>query len=95
MPGETKRKKIEYKGETADIVLMGKREKAAGYRGEIFVTVVRYGPKGKAKYDVLPDSTSPSDLEALPPVQTFDNLSQAMTYALDMDRNKAKWKQET
>jgi hypothetical protein len=94
MPGETKHKKIEYKGETADIVLMGKREKAAGYSGELFVTVVRYGPKEKAKYDVLPDSTSPSDLENLPPVKTFDNLSQAMTYALDMDHNKAKWKQE-
>jgi hypothetical protein len=57
------------------------------------VVVIRYGPKGKAKYDVVPDSTSPADVDDLPKEQTFDNLSQAMTYALDLDRNKLKWKQ--
>jgi hypothetical protein len=93
MPGE--KKKIEYKGETAEIVLMGKREKVAGYSGECFVIVIRYGAKDKAKYDVLPDSTNAADLDELPKVQTFDNLGQAMTYALDMDHNKGKWKQDT
>jgi len=87
------KKRIQYKGEAADIVMMGKREKVSGFRGELFVVVIRYGPKGKAKYDVVPDSTSPADVDDLPKEQTFDNLSQAMTYALDLDRNKLKWKQ--
>jgi len=95
MPEDKKaKKKIEYKGENAEIVLMGKREKAPGFQGECFVIVIRYGPKDKAKYDVLPDSTNSADLDDLPKVQTFDNLGQAMTYALDMDHNKAKWKQD-
>lgn len=87
------KKRIEYKGETAEIVMMGKREKVAGFRGELFVVVIRYGPKEKAKYDVVPDSTSPADVEDLPKEQTFDNLGQAMTHALEMDRSKVKWKE--
>ncbi len=92
MPGQKKR--IQYKGESAEIVMMGKREKAPGYQGECFMIVVRYGPKNNAKYDVFPDSTNPEDLDDLPKVQTFDNLGQAMTFALDMDRNKIKWKED-
>lgn len=86
------KKRIQYKGETAEIVMMGKREPVAGYRGEVFVVVIRYGPKDKAKYDVVPDSTSPADVDDLPKVQTFDSLSQAMAVALEMDHNKLKWK---
>jgi hypothetical protein len=87
------KKRIQYKGEAAEIVMMGKREKVSGFQGELFVVVVRYGHKDKAKYDVMPDSTNPADVDDLPKLQTFDNLGQAMTYALEMDRNKLKWKQ--
>ena len=91
MPAE--KKKIEYKGLPAELVMMGKRSTVPGYRGELFVVIIRYGTKELPKYDILPDSTSPADLDDLPPVETFDSLSEAMTRALHMDKTKNTWKQ--
>lgn len=91
-PDKSPKKKMEYKGEAAEIVMLGKREKVTGWRGELFVAIIRYGAKENAKYDVLPDSNSPADIDDLPEVKTFENLGEAMTYAMELERSKKKWK---
>lgn len=83
---------IDYKGQKATLLMRGKPEKIDGWRGEIFVAVVQYGEKETMKFDVIPDSTSPGDVDELPEVQTFSDRSAAIMHFMTLDRNKRKWK---
>jgi len=57
------------------------------------VAIIQYGEKGEMKYDVVPDSTNQVDVEHLPAVKTFEDKGQAMTYFMELDRTKDKWRE--
>ena len=85
-------KEVDYKGEKGKIIMMGNRKEAPGWRGELYVAVIQYGEKEDYKYDVVPDSTSPADVDDLPEVQTFNSRSQAITHFMSLENNKLQWK---
>ena len=79
----------EPKGE---IIMMGKKEKVAGWNGELFVAVVKVRKGGEVEYQVICDSTDSRDLENLPEVKTFQDKMEAFNYAMELERNKNAWK---
>jgi len=81
-------KHIDYKGEQAKIIMMGAKQKAPGWRGELYVAVIQYGKN----FDVLPDSTDPADQSDLPEIQTFSDRSQAIAHFMELEKNKRRWK---
>jgi hypothetical protein len=83
---------MEYKGQNAQVIMMGNRQRIAGWRGELCVVVIKYGPRESERYDVVPDSTDAADQDRLPEVKTFDDKNEALMYALQMDRNKQDWR---
>ena len=85
-------KEIEYKGEKAKIIMMGTKKKVSHFRGEVYVAVIQYGDKDKLKYDVVPDSTDPSDVDDLPAIQTFAERSKAISHFMNLESNKDRWK---
>lgn len=85
-------KKMEYKGQPASIIMIGNKQKAEGWKGELYVAVIQYGPKTELKYDVVPDSTDPADLDDLPEVKSFPSRDAAIAHFMKLERNKDKWK---
>ena len=83
---------IEYKGEHASIIMRGIKQSVPDWRGELFVAVIQYGEHQDLKYDVIPDSTHPGDLDDLPEVQTFTDRGQAISHFMKLEQNKSKWK---
>jgi len=76
-----------------EVIMMGKREKMPGWNGELFVEIVKLqDPKG-TKYQVICDSTDSEDLPELPETKIYENKMEALGYAMEMERSKAKWKQ--
>ena len=69
----------EPKGE---IIMMGKKEKVAGWNGELFVAVVKVRQGGEVEYQVICDSTDSRDLENLPEVKTFQDKMEAFNLSL-------------
>jgi len=84
--------KIKYKDNDAKILMRGTKVEVPGWNGELFVSVIQYGEEGAQKFDVVPDSTDPADLDDLPEVKTFPNQSQAMNHFLKLENNKERWK---
>lgn len=84
--------KMQYKGQPASVLMTGLKQKVAGWRGELFVAVIQYGPKESAKFDVVADSTDPADVDDLPEVKTFDDYSSAVAHFMKLEKNKDKWK---
>ena len=84
-------KQIEYKGEKASIIMMGTKQEVPGWRGELYVAVIQYGEKD-LKYDVVPDSSHPGDLDDLPEIKTFHDRGEAISHFMKLERNKNKWK---
>ncbi len=82
----------EYKGERAKIIMMGTRKNVPGWKGELFVAVIQYGDSDNVKYDVIPDSTDPSEVDDLPEVKTFEDRSLAINHFMRLEQNKNKWK---
>lgn len=80
--------KVDYKGEKATLVMMGRKQKVAGWRGELFVAVIHYGDL----YDVVPDSTDSADVDDLPEVKTFSDKSDAISHFMKLENNKVDWK---
>ena len=76
-----------------EVIMMGKRERMPGWNGQIFVAIVKLKEGKSNKFEVLCDSTDAQDLEELPEVKIFENKMEALSYAMEMERNKAKWKQ--
>lgn len=85
-------KKMEYKGEQASIIMLGTKRQVPGWQGELFVAVIQYGSKENFKYDVVPDSTHPGDIDDLPEVKTFDSQVSAISHFMKLEQNKDKWK---
>ncbi len=83
---------MEYKGQKAQVIMVGTKQAVPGFKGELCVAVIQYGSKEDERYDVVPDSTSTQDENDLPEVMTFDDKNEALQYALQMDRNKSDWK---
>ena len=85
---------MEYKGHKAQVIMVGKKETVRGWRGELCVVVVQYGPaKEDMRYDVVADTTDAADQDSLPEVKTFEDKNEALIYALELDRNKKNWKE--
>lgn len=76
-----------------EVIMMGKRERMPGWNGQIFVAIVKLHDGKDLKFEVLCDSTDTRDLEELPDIKIFENKMEALNYAMEMERNKAKWKQ--
>lgn len=83
---------MEYKGKRAKLIMMGTKENFPGWKGELFTAVVQYGDEDDLSFDVVPDSTEPSEIDELPEVKTFTNRSQAVTHFMKLEQNKKKWK---
>ncbi len=84
---------MEYKGYEGKVIMMGNKQKAPGFYGELCVVVIQYGPNPNSMmFDVIPDSTDANDQDKLPDIKTFDDKDEAMLYAVQMDRNKRDWK---
>jgi hypothetical protein len=81
-------KPTEYKGEHAKIIMMGVKQKVAGWKGELTVAVIHYGDK----FDVVPDSTDASDQDDLPEIHTFEDRSKAVAHFMKLEQNKKNWK---
>jgi hypothetical protein len=77
---------------SGEVIMMGKREKVPGWNGQLFVEIVKLRDAKTTKYQVLCDSTDSKDLEQLPGTKIFENKMEALNYAMEMERNKAKWK---
>jgi len=75
-----------------EVIMMGKREKVPGWKGELFVEIVKLQDAKSVKYQVLCDSTNPGDLQDLPETKIFENKMEALSYAMEMERSKSKWK---
>ena len=88
----TEKKHIDYKGEKASILMMGTKQSVPQWDGELFVAVIQYGEKDAMKYDVVPDSTNPGDLDDLPEIQTFTDRGKAISHFMKLENNKDKWK---
>ena len=86
------KKYIEYKGSKGTLVMIGNKERVPGWRGELYVAVIQYGEKGEEKYDVIPDSTDPADVDDLPQTHTFTNRTEALAHFMKLEQNKSKWK---
>ena len=76
-----------------EVIMMGKRERMPGWNGLIFVAIVKLSGDKDTKFEVLCDSTDDKDLEELPDMKLFENKMEALSYAMEMERNKPKWKQ--
>ncbi len=83
---------IDYKGEKGKLLMVGTKENVPGWSGEIYVAVIQYGDKTNEKFDVVPDSTDPKDVDELPEVKTFPNRGQAISHFMNLEKNKDKWK---
>ncbi len=86
-------KQVDYKGSSGRLLMMGTQEKMKGWRGELYVALIQYGEKGEENYDVVTDSTNGADVPELPEVKTFDDKGKAMSYFMELDRNKDKWRE--
>ena len=87
--------KIDYKGSKAKLIMMGTKKQITGWRGELFVAVIQYGEEDDLKYDVVPDSTDPADVDDLPEIKTFDNQAAAVGHFMKLENNKDQWKSAT
>ena len=85
-------KQMEYKGKKASIIMIGTKQKVAGWKGDLFVAVIQYGDKDSLSYDVVADSTDSTDLDDLPEVKTFNHRDEAIIHFMKLERNKDKWK---
>ena len=86
------KEQIDYKGEKASIMMMGTKTSVPNWQGELFVAVIQYGEHDNLKYDVVPDSTHPGDLDDLPEVQTFSDRGHAISHFMKLEQNKNRWK---
>jgi hypothetical protein len=76
-----------------EVIMMGKHERMPGWNGQIFVAIVKMSDGKTTKFEVLCDSTDAKDLDNLPELKIFENKMEALSYAMEMERNKPKWKQ--
>ena len=76
-----------------EVIMMGKRERMPGWNGQIFVAIVKLQDGKSTKFEVLCDSTDAKDLDELPDIKLFENKMEALSYAMEMERNKPRWKQ--
>ena len=77
---------------TGEIIMMGKRERVSGWKGELFVAIIKLTEGKEIKYQVVCDSTASEDVDDLPKSQFFSDKMEAFNYGMEMERNKAKWR---
>ena len=77
---------------TGEIIMMGKKERVPGWKGELFVAIIKVKEGNQIKYQVLCDSTSSEDVNNLPKSKVFTDKMEAFNYGMEMERNKAKWR---
>lgn len=75
-----------------EIIMMGKRERVAGWKGELYVAIIKDRSGKEIEYKVVCDSTDEGDLKDLPSTKTFKNKMEAFNYAMEMERSKKTWK---
>jgi hypothetical protein len=80
-------------GPQGEIIMMGKKEKVPGWKGQLFVAIVKLKDGNSLKFQVVCDSSDPADVEFLPETKSFENKMEALNNAMEMERSKAKWKQ--
>jgi len=83
----------EQKDVGGEVIMMGKRERLGSWKGELFVEIVKLKGSKDVQYQVICDSTDSRDLTDLPETKTFQDKMEALNYAMEMERSKAKWKQ--
>jgi hypothetical protein len=76
-----------------EVIMMGKHEKVVGWKGELWATIVKISDGKTIKYEVICDSSNSADLPDLPASKMYENKMEALSYAMEMERSKAKWKQ--
>ncbi len=76
----------------AEIIMMGKREKVPGWKGQLYVAIVKDRSGKENQYKVVCDSTEEGDLNDLPETKIFKDKMEAFSYAMEMERSKGKWK---
>jgi len=84
----------EGKGKS-EIIMMGKQEKVIGWKGRLYVAIVKDREGKEVLYKVVCDSTDEQDLKDLPETKIFKNKMEALSYAMEMERSKGKWKYGT
>jgi len=75
-----------------EIIMMGKRERVVGWKGQLYVAIIKDRSGNEAEYKVVCDSTDEADLNDLPPTKVFKNKMEAFNYAMEMERSKKSWK---
>lgn len=78
--------------EKAEIIMMGKRENVPGWKGQLYVAIIKDRSEKDVKYKVVCDSTDEADIGFLPETKIFKDKMEAFSYAMEMERSKAKWK---
>jgi len=76
----------------SEIIMMGKREKVIGWKGQLYVAIIKDHEAKEVKYKVVCDSTDEGDLEDLPETKIFSDKMEALNYAMEMERGKKSWK---
>ncbi len=76
----------------SEIIMMGKREKVVGWKGELYVAIIKDRGAKEVNYKVVCDSTEEGDLKDLPETKIFANKMEALSYAMEMERTKKSWK---
>ena len=77
---------------TGEIIMMGKRERVPGWKGELFVAIIKLHEGKEIKYQVVCDSTENDDVKDLPKSKFFSDKMEAFNYGMEMERNKTKWR---
>jgi hypothetical protein len=72
----------------AKLIMVGRKEKVNGWRGELYVALVQH----EGKFQVVPDSTDGGDQDSLPEVKTFEDKKEAMAHFWKLEKNKRDWK---
>ena len=76
----------------SEIIMMGKREKVIGWKGQLYVAIIKDHSGKEIQYQVVCDSTEEADVKDLPETKIFKNKMEAFSYAMEMERSKGKWK---
>jgi hypothetical protein len=75
-------------GGKSKLIMVGRKEKVTGWRGEIYVALVQH----EGQFQVVPDSTDAGDQDNLPEVKSFEDKNQAMAHFWKLEKNKRDWK---
>ncbi len=76
----------------SEIIMMGKREKVIGWKGQLYVAIVKEIDGIQQSFKVVCDSTDEGDVKDLPETKVFKDKMEALSYAMEMERNKKNWK---